>query len=106
MSILVVVGIIVGLAIEVILVMAAIAMINTHKLLRDVIDSGAIPQVTVFRAKRQAIEIVNAGVITDPKIVEQVMEVLSPLKSDRQAMDLVSKLNDLQKKYASQPSAN
>ena len=78
----------------VILVKAALAVVDIHKLLKDVIESGAIPQAKLWMAKKKAEDIIKQGYAENKKEAADVLTSLRAMKdnSSKELADLLDKV--------------
>jgi len=96
MTILTVILIIVGSILSVIGVMAALAQIRTYNLLKDIVDSGAIPSMKGWDVKKKAREIIDMGYVQDKKYADSISTSLRNMK-DTEANELANKVDQIVK---------
>jgi len=91
---------IIAIAFFVMAIIQFIAIFSMWRLLNEIVLSGAIPKVLEERAKRNAREILKMGYIENPKRTIEISQILSRLSNDREATQLVHKLDELKKQQA------
>ena len=77
-----------------------IAIVRIWQILNEIIASGAIPSVLEARAKRDAKEILKIEYIPDYKRLAAITHILSGLDKDKEAIELLHKLNELRERQA------
>ncbi len=74
-----------------------IAIVRIWQILNEIIASGAIPKVLEARAKKEANYIIRYGAVQDPTRADKICKVLSSLKNDRDAIQLLQQIDELKK---------
>jgi hypothetical protein len=70
-------------------------------MLNEIIDSGALPKVLEARAKKEARQMLEIGRIHYPDKLESVINVLSGMTEDREASELLHRLELLKEQQGS-----
>jgi len=96
MTIISVIAVIIGLALTVVMIMAALAQIKTYNLLKDIVDFGGIPSLAGYTLKKQAQEIIYMGYTNDKKKANTISTSLRNMK-DAKAHELADKLDEILK---------
>ena len=81
-------------AILIMFIIMFVFVIKTWNLHKEILHSGGYPTVSYFRAKRDAIEVIEGRTPWDYEINE-IIEILSRHRDDPEATELVQRLTAL-----------
>ena len=91
LNIVVIAGVVVGLVYSVVMLYA---IVKIWRILEEIINSGAIPRVLEQRCRKVAQDMLRAGYVDNPQMLEKIIQVLTESKDAQ----LVSELRKLLKR--------